>query len=91
MQINKQVTVHFQKFSKHFIRQLWCQNLQVGYCSDGISHLKILSIFEQETGWSNIILCIQPGTQHIIIAEPEWHFDILVECFIHDLQTLYTI
>ena len=91
MQIHKQITVHFQKFSEHFIRQLRCQYLQIGYCPDSISHLKILSIFKQEAGWSNVILCIQPGTQHIIITEPEWYFDILVECFIHDLQTLRTI
>ena len=91
MKIHKQIAVHFQKFRKHFISQLRCQNLQVGYCPDSISHLKIFFIFKYKTGWCNIVLGIQSGTQHIFIVKPERDFIILVERFIHNLQTLHAI
>ena len=64
MQIDDEVLINIQKFCKHFICKLRCQDLQIRDCSDGISHAECISVLEYKTGRCHIIFGIESSTDH---------------------------
>ena len=91
MQVDHQVLVHIQEFRQHLVCQLRGQDLQVAHCPQRVTHLEILSAFENKAGRCHKILRGQPGFQQLVILEGERHSLLRIESLVQDLQPFHTV
>ena len=91
MDTDHQIFVHIQKLGQHLIRQFRGKDVQVGCCTVGVTHHKVLSALEQKTGRGNEVLCGHTALQDAFIAEIKLLLFFLMKGFVHDLKSLHTV
>ena len=91
MDTDHQIFVHIQKLGQHLIRQFRGKDVQVGCCTVGVTHHKVLSALEQKTGRGNEVLCGHTALQDAVIAEIELLLFLLMKGFVHDLKPFHAV
>ena len=91
MDTDHQIFVHIQKLGQHLIRQFRGKDVQVGCCTVGVTHHKVLTAFEQEAGRSNEVFRRHAALQDAIIVEIELLLFFLMKGFVHDLKPFHAV
>ena len=91
MDTDHQIFVHIQKLGQHLIRQFRGKDVQVGCCTVGVTHHKVLSALEQKTSRGNEVLCGHTALQDAVIAEIKLLLFFLMKGFVHDLKSLHAV
>ena len=91
MDADHQIFVHIQKLGQHLIRQFRGKDVQIGCCTIGFTHHKVLAALEQETGRGNEVLGRHAALQDAVIAEIKLLLFFLMKGFVHDLKPLHAV
>ena len=91
MDADHQIFIHVQKFGQHLIRQFRGKDVQIRCCTVGVTHHKVLTALEQETGRGNEVLGGHAALQDAVIAEVELLLFLLMKGFVHDLKPFHAV